>query len=197
VLHGLLRLRLKHLEDPLDPGYGFDLVRLAATAVGQKGAEAVALPAEGLADDPTRERGRLVARLADRMAARFGREHVLQIVAGDTHVPEQAATLACVAAATADEPVALPEALRAPGVSFDGLGPLRRQSLRISAAEGPERIAVPWWSAQQARGGFDALPRDYYRVSDESGRRLWIFREGIYAQPPDRVPRWFVHGLFA
>lgn len=44
-----------------------------------------------------------------------------------------------------------------------------------------------------------ALPRtrDYYRVEDRSGRRYWIFRDGLYGDDRGRLPEWFVHGVFA
>ena len=67
----------------------------------------------------------------------------------------------------------------------------RRVLVRVVAAEGPERIAPEWW-----RPSPDMRERDYFRIEDETGRRLWVFREGLYGAtgPP---PRWFVHGLFA
>ncbi len=64
----------------------------------------------------------------------------------------------------------------------------RRQVHRIAHAEGPERIADEWWRAP-------APPRDYYVVEDEMGRRLWVYREGLFS--PQTPVRWFVHGLFA
>ena len=39
------------------------------------------------------------------------------------------------------------------------------------------------------------LIRDYYRVEDSDGARFWIFRAGLHAI--DRMPRWYLHGLFA
>jgi protein ImuB len=69
----------------------------------------------------------------------------------------------------------------------------RRRPYRVSRADGPERIAEEWW----VEGGSlsaDAV-RDYYRVEDEDGRRLWIFRAGLAGDNPP--PRWFVHGVFA
>ena len=39
------------------------------------------------------------------------------------------------------------------------------------------------------------LTRDYYIVEDGSGRRFWLFREGLYA--PGIVQRWYMHGVFA
>ena len=66
----------------------------------------------------------------------------------------------------------------------------RRRVHDVAASEGPERIAGDW--RDPVRGG---VARDYYRVEDREGRRVWIFREGLYggAAPP----RWFVAGLFA
>ncbi|MEX2217976.1 MAG: hypothetical protein WD749_04385, partial [Phycisphaerales bacterium] len=49
----------------------------------------------------------------------------------------------------------------------------------------------------------EAWERDYYRVRDDGGQWLWIFREAplvpVRAARPARVlaPRWFIHGLWA
>ena len=73
----------------------------------------------------------------------------------------------------------------------------RRRSHAVTRADGPERVAEEWWTAD-ASGGVDAL-RDYYRVEDEEGRRFWLFRAGLvgFGVGGDPPPRWFVHGLFA
>lgn len=44
-----------------------------------------------------------------------------------------------------------------------------------------------------------SLPRarDYYRVEDESGRRYWLFRDGLYDDGRGGQPEWYVHGFFA
>src|SRR6185312_3334449 len=55
----------------------------------------------------------------------------------------------------------------------------------LARAEGPERIAMEWWRHQDP-----APARDYWRVEDEAGRRLWLFRDTLTAQ-------WCVHGAFA
>ena len=39
--------------------------------------------------------------------------------------------------------------------------------------------------------------RDYYRVEDETGRRYWVFRQGLYHDGRGQAPTWFVHGVFA
>ena len=64
---------------------------------------------------------------------------------------------------------------------------------RIRLAEGPERIGAEWW-----RTGIEAVRtdqvRDYYRVEDQDGARLWVFRSGLHDH--DRPVRWWLHGLF-
>ncbi|MBI4724653.1 MAG: DNA polymerase Y family protein, partial [Rhodomicrobium sp.] len=63
---------------------------------------------------------------------------------------------------------------------------------RVTRAEGPERISPEWW-----RGGYadeESQVRDYYRVESTQGLRFWVFREGVYGG--DRLPRWYLHGLF-
>ena len=66
----------------------------------------------------------------------------------------------------------------------------RRQLYQLRRIEGPERIAPEWWRQDQAWAGGT---RDYWRIEDAEGRRLWLYREGGGAEES----RWFVHGLFA
>ncbi len=241
LLQRLFALRLQSLADPLDAGFGFDHVRLAATAVARWQDEHLTLAR--LAPEGDGIDGAGAARLADKLAARFGAERVLRIAAGDTHIPEQASSLRPAhaprlpalspAAVTAARPVRLfdpPEPVEIIAEVPDG-PPLRlrwrRRSLKIVAAEGPERIAPEWWASELRPGAerqhretgaepggiwrqppLDATTRDYYRVADETGRQLWLFRAGLYPRadassqpdphdtPPATQPRWFVHGLF-
>ena len=66
----------------------------------------------------------------------------------------------------------------------------RRVHYLVVKAEGPEQIAGEWW-----RGGDRSAPiRDYYAVEVETGRRFWIFREGLY-DGEGTPPRWFLHGI--
>jgi protein ImuB len=67
----------------------------------------------------------------------------------------------------------------------------RRAVHDIARAEGPERIAPEWW-----RQPSSARLRDYYRVEDATGRRYWIYREGIAGDGRGGSPAWFMHGLF-
>ncbi len=65
----------------------------------------------------------------------------------------------------------------------------RSRTHSVARAEGPERIAMEWW-----RIGGAHLTRDYFRVEDDAGLRLWLYRDGLYGQEAQR-PSWFVHGL--
>lgn len=61
----------------------------------------------------------------------------------------------------------------------------RDLSLTIVKADGPERIENEWWRSNE-----ECEPRDYFRLEDSEGRRLWVFRKGS-------PPQWFLHGVFA
>ena len=59
----------------------------------------------------------------------------------------------------------------------------RKQLHRVAWAEGPERLGTEWWREV----GLSAMPealrtRDYFRVEDTSGRRFWLYRNGLYRQ---------------
>ncbi|GJE35270.1 DNA polymerase IV [Methylobacterium oxalidis] len=69
----------------------------------------------------------------------------------------------------------------------------RRRLHRVAHAEGPERVAPEWWRGPGKSG--PAKTRDYYVVECESGRRLWLYRDGAHAT--GEPAGWFVHGLFA
>ncbi|HEY9214649.1 MAG TPA: DNA polymerase Y family protein [Ancylobacter sp.] len=198
-LSRLFHEKLDALVDPLDPGFGFDLVRLAVLR-----AEALA-PAQVSLDGRAIEEEE-VAALVDRLAARLGRERVLRFMMRDTHDPDRAATLVP-AADPMGPPCSMPEDLPArPLMMFDPPQPIetlaqvpdgpplrfrwRRVLHEVVHAEGPERIAPEWW--RRAEG---VPTRDYFRVENREGRRFWLFRAGLYDREPG-PPRWFLHGLF-
>jgi protein ImuB len=71
----------------------------------------------------------------------------------------------------------------------------RQTRYLIASAEGPERIGPEWWLLDGGHGAEElSRIRDYYRVEDNNGRRFWIYREGLYR--PDRLPHWYLHGMF-
>jgi protein ImuB len=193
-------------DDPLDAGFGFDVLRLSALAVERQDEEQANWLAP--ADDD-------LADLIDRLGARLGLRRVTRLSLVDRHWPEFA--VAAVPAAMARTPPAPhPNLLPASGEKeSQGLRPIRllqrpepieaiasvpdgppvkfrwrRVLHEIAAIEGPERIAPEWWKSEAA------LTRDYFCAEDSEGRRFWLFREGLYERGTPR-PRWFLHGLFA
>lgn len=203
----LIRLRIEALADPLDPGFGFDALRLAVIR-SEPMAERQPILEGGTAREA--DAGEIAA-LVDRLMARFGRENVRRFVTRDTHDPVRAGgsmlylshhASAALPEPEAGEPPARPLTLFDPPQWIEVIAevpdgpPLRFRWRRvlheIGRAEGPERIAPEWW-----RTGDNApATRDYYRVEDAAGHRFWIFREGFYEESNAR-PRWFMHGLFA
>ncbi|WP_026091180.1 DNA polymerase Y family protein [Blastomonas sp. AAP53] len=206
VLMRLLHERLDALSDPIDPGFGFDMIRLAVPRIEPLTPAQLQLEGGSTADEA-------MAALVDRLSSRLGRGAIRRFQPRDSHVPEQAAlTLPAVDlpapaawdAPQAGEPPSRPIHLFDPPQPIEVIAEVpdgpphrfrwRRQQHHVVRFEGPERIAAQWW--KHAPGKSPGLTRDYYRVEDARGRRFWIFRHGLYeAEKPD--PRWYVHGLFA
>ena len=204
----LFREKLDSLADPLDPGFGFDALRLAAPRV-----EAFESGQGDLVAAESQEAERELGELLDRLTTRFGRARVLRFMQGDAHEPERAGYAAPVAIASSSsateawprppegEPPARPLTLFDPPQPVEVLalapdGPparfrWRRKMHEILRAEGPERIAPDW-----AFFGIKEPTRDYYRVEDVEGQRFWLYRRGLYERGDD-LPGWFLHGLFA
>ncbi len=204
LLMRLFNERLDALADPVDPGFGFDLVRLSVPRF--EPLSPLQLPLEGgaLAEGE-------LAQLLDRLSTRLGRGRVRRLAARDSHIPEQAAfAFPAIEAGPAGgwaEPEAGEPPLR-PTHLFDppqlieviaGVpdGPpqrfrWRREMHEVTLAEGPERIGSLWWRRADNGG----LARDYYRVEDRLGRRFWLFRHGLYGKEA-KPPAWYIHGLFA
>ena len=196
--------RIETLADPLDPGFGYDMMRLdifraEPLTAAQAGFEEDQAPAEAL------------ALLTDRLSVRLGAGRVRRFAAGDSHIPECAGftvpvsnpvlPLATHRTPEPGEPPLRPLHLLEPPQIVDVIAEVpdgpprrfrwRRQTHDITAFEGPERIAAEWWKRRDGAG----LTRDYYRVEDSQGRRFWLFRHGLYGTEKTR-PDWYLHGLF-
>jgi protein ImuB len=205
----LLRERIEALNDPLNPGFGYDLIRLSITA-----SEVLAPLQLRLAGGEDRQ-GDEVA-LVSQISTRLGRERVQKFAPADSHIPEQG--LLALPALNAPAPVAWQmqacgEPPMRPLHMFDPPqrvqviaevpdGPphrftWRRKIHQVIRYEGPERIASEWWQRKDGQQpGNGGLTRDYYRVEDARGRRYWLFRHGLYGEEKAN-PDWYVHGLFA
>lgn len=203
VMKKLFMTRLDALVDPVDPGFGFDMIKLVA-----------------FAGDPYRgaqirfERDRVdqeaVADLVDRLTARFGSASVERFLPLDSHIPERAARRVVAisdcesqigwTSGAAGEPPLRPILLFTPPQPVETVAEVpdgppfrfrwRRVLHEVARAEGPERIAPEWWRRNER-----ARSRDYYRVENRQGHRFWLYREGIYGRE-DGAVQWFIHGLF-
>ena len=203
LLGRLLRERVEALADPLDPGFGFDIIRFAALSTEPLASVQADLEARG-------RQGEALSALIDRLSVRHGRGRIRRLLPVESHVPERAMRSV---SALDGGPVAWPlppagEPPLRPICLFDPPQPVvvmaevpdapprrflwRGRNHIVVRAEGPERIAAPWW--QKASEGRPT--RDYYRVEDEAGRRFWLFRRGLHGREAGH-PSWYLHGLFA
>jgi protein ImuB len=207
----LLHERIESLSDPLDPGFGFDMLRLSVPA-----AEALA-PSQLKLEGGMAKREESVAALVDRLSIRAGRRRIQRLVPRGSHIPEQAqlALPAMEARAPAPwtargepgDPPLRPLRLFDPPQPIEVMAQVpdgpphrfrwRRALHEVTRFEGPERIAPEWWTAPDgALEGGAGLTRDYFRVEDARGRRFWLYRDGLYGGEAVH-PRWYLHGLFA
>ncbi len=203
--------RLTALEDAVDAGYGYEVVRLSVLASAPFDSQQADLAGDDLSNQED------LARLIDRIHARLGKTAIFQPALKESHIPERAVAMIAFAGIAEPqktkndqsgkpgqrenafpprpirlferpEPVeAMAEVPEGPPITFRW----RRALHRVVAAEGPERIEPEWWREEETR------PRDYYRIEDEAGRRYWLYRRGLYATEATGTPRWFMHGIFA
>jgi protein ImuB len=209
MLARLFNERIDSLADPLDPGFGYDMIRLAVPVTEALAPEQLQLEGRSVAEVE-------IAGLIDRLSTRLGKRRIQRLLPNDSHIPEQAA-------------FALPAQDRSTHIEWpkpeEGDPPLRplqlfdppqpitviaeipdgpprrfqwqRASHSIIRYEGPERIASEWWRRKDGHlPGKGGLTRDYYRVEDARGHRFWIFRHGLYGTEK-ASPDWYLHGLFA
>src|SRR6202041_1710321 len=214
VIDRLFRERLDALKDTLDPGFGFDLVRLSASRT-----EIVVQQQRDL-DAKVHDNDELTA-LVDRIAARIGGRRVVVHLPQDSHIPERmelaasaqhhlaAAMHVAWPARVEGEPpwrplrlFEKPEPIKVPFATVPDGPPhhftWRRADHAVVRVEGPERIAMEWW-----KHNGQTLTRDYFRVEDDAGLGFWIYRDGLYGselvtdEGKPAPSNWFVHGLFA
>jgi protein ImuB len=185
--------------ESIDPGFGIEIMALAATQVEPFGA---VQRRSSLIDDTPPD----VSDLVDLLANRIGEERLYRASPVPSDVPER--SVARVPALSPDtdaswtttwpRPVRLlsrPEPIETiallpdhPPVSFTWRGVRRR----VRHADGPERVFGEWWK----RDAELAAVKDYFRVEDEAGERFWIYRAGDGEDSATGSQRWFLHGIF-
>ena len=203
VIERLFREKLDTLADPLDPGFGFDLIRLSANRVERSEREVADLDA--CINEKTD-----ISFLVDRLATRFGSHRILAFQPNDTHIPEAAwlavpAQYAQLSKLSWKKIRSVGDAPRRPLRLFTRPEPVtllttisgsqhlrwRRAQHVVTQCEGPERIAMEWWRHETPQP-----TRDYFRVEDSEGRRYWLYRNGVVGRD-GVVLQWFLHGVFA
>ena len=194
----LTRLLCDKIET-VEPGFGIEIMRLAATLAEPLAPKQVISP---LAEAPEAD----IFDLIDTLANRVGEKRLYRFAPVASDVPERSVQrIAPAAPCTGDawpdhwpRPARLlpmPEPIEAiallpdhPPISFTWRG-IRR---RVKCADGPERVFGEWWK----RDAELIAVRDYFQVEDDSGERFWIYRAGDGEDAATGSHRWFLHGIF-
>jgi protein ImuB len=194
----LTRLLCDKIEK-VDPGFGIEIMRLAATAAEPF---ATKQTISSLVDEPEAD----VSGLIDILSNRVGDSRLYRFAPVASDVPERSVRRVAAAAPTTGDGwpthwprparlLAPPEAIETvallpdhPPVSFTWRGSRRR----VRRADGPERVFGEWWK----RDAELIAVRDYFQVEDDAGERFWIFRAGDGEDSATGSHKWFMHGIF-
>ena len=206
----LLRL-FRNSLDTLDPGFGIEIIILAATKTNALIARQI-----DISGKTAHQANENAAKLVDRLSERLGMNNVILLHPVESHLPERATKMVPALETLLSDTNWLPpnhrlqrpiQLLQQP-FPIEVIAPVpdgppviflwRRQQYKIIHSEGPERISPEWWRPTQLQTRSRPLTqetRDYYRLEDQNGQRYWVYREGLYR--PDRKPGWYIHGFFA
>jgi protein ImuB len=194
----LTRLLCDKIEK-IDPGFGIEIMRLAATAAEPFATRQMI---SSLIDEPEAD----VSGLIDILSNRVGESRLYRFAPVASDVPERSVQRVAAAAPTTGDGwpthwprparlLAPPEAIETvallpdhPPVNFVWRG-IRR---RVRRADGPERVFGEWWK----RDAELIAVRDYFQVEDDAGERYWIFRAGDGEDAGTGSHKWFLHGIF-
>ena len=194
----LTRLLTDKIET-IDPGFGIELMRLAASIAEPLRAKQTV---SSLAEAPEPD----VSDVIDILANRVGEDRLYRFAPVQSDVPERSVQrIAPMAPDTGEgwpghwpRPSRLlprPEPIETvallpdhPPVTFTWRGVRRR----VKRADGPERIFGEWWK----RDAELAAVRDYFQVEDENGERYWVYRAGDGEDVATGSHKWFMHGIF-
>ncbi|WP_423211437.1 Y-family DNA polymerase [Paracoccus yeei] len=179
------------------PGFGIEIMTLAATVTEPLGARQISALAPEAPD---------LSGLIDILANRVGSHAIYRIAPVESDVPERSTRR--IPALAEDSGAGWPDHWPRPSRLLPRPDPIEAMALlpdqppvwiawrgvrrRISRADGPERIFGEWWTREAER----IAVRDYFRVEDEAGERLWIFRAGDGEHAATGSHRWFLHGVF-
>ncbi len=197
--------RLAGLQDHLDAGFGYEILRLNVLHHE---------PFENVQSDlaATDHKQLSLSTFVDQVSARLGPDCLQTYQLRESHIPERAETFvsaiealpldkqmprALQVVSRSERPIRLfrmPEPLESFAAEIPDGPPTRfrwrRLTHQVARAERPERLSPEWWLDDK-----QAATRDYFRLESTAGYRFWVYREGLYDRDPTQ--RWFIHGLFA
>jgi protein ImuB len=194
----LTRLLCDKIEK-VDPGFGIEIMRLAATAADPFNTKQTI---SSLVDEPEGD----ISGLIDILSNRVGETRLYRFEPVASDVPERSFRRVAAAAPASKEGwpahwprparlLAPPELIETvallpdhPPVNFTWRGSRRR----VRRADGPERVFGEWWK----RDAELIAVRDYFQVEDDAGERFWIFRAGDGEDAATGSHKWFLHGIF-
>jgi protein ImuB len=194
----LTRLLCDKIEK-VDPGFGIEIMRLAATAADPFNTKQTI---SSLVDEPEAD----ISGLIDILSNRVGETRLYRFEPVASDVPERSFRRVAAAAPASKEGwpahwprparlLAPPELIETvallpdhPPVNFTWRGSRRR----VRRADGPERVFGEWWK----RDAELIAVRDYFQVEDDAGERFWIFRAGDGEDAATGSHKWFLHGIF-
>ncbi len=194
----LTRLLCERIET-ISPGYGIEILSLTAVMVEPLEAQQMA---SSLLEAPASELSGLVDVLANRVGARG----VYRMAPVPSDVPERSV----IRIAPLSDPVGAgwPDHWPRPSRLLPRPEPIETVALlpdhppvwiiwrgisrKVRRADGPERVFGEWWK----RDAEMIAVRDYFRIEDEAGERLWVFRAGDGEHAETGSHRWFLHGVF-
>ncbi|KAB0679084.1 Y-family DNA polymerase [Aureimonas leprariae] len=194
----LTRLLCDRIET-VDPGFGIETMRLAATLAEPLGAKQAVSP---LVAEPEAD----LAGLVDVLANRIGERRLYRFAPVASDVPERSVTR--IGALNPDDGAAWHDHWPRPSRLLPRPEPVETMALlpdhppnwfrwrgvrrRVRRADGPERVFGEWWKREAEL----TTARDYFRVEDDAGERYWLYREGDGEHPETGSQRWFLHGIF-
>lgn len=141
--------------------------------------------------------------LLNQLLVRLGKNHVAKIFFEESHIPEKSFGYSSVMERTPKYSI-IPKTTERPSYIFTPPQPIsalallpdkppasiswRGEKLSVTKSSGPERISPEWW-LQIPGTTLDYGTRDYFKLQDQYGRWLWVFRS---------VPemQWFIHGVW-
>tara|TARA_Y100001934_G_scaffold69151_1_gene85801 strand:+ start:22723 stop:24135 length:1413 start_codon:yes stop_codon:yes gene_type:complete len=195
----------------LDPGFGIEAMTLSAPVTEKLVAgQSAFVNASAKATEP-------MSALMDRLGNRLGFGRLQRLQPAASHLPERAQRFLPISLEglevdakvwgdwdiSSHRPIRLlfdPELVisKAPKEK-DGTPPAvfqwRHRLYQLRRMDGPERISPEWWRQDR---NWNGGPRNYWRIEDAAGRRLWLYREdGEYKGVDSDKAQWFVHGILA